>query len=72
MDVFCTAVRKTIGAYAALLGGIDLVVFTGGIGEHAESVREQICEGLEFLNTRFQVVETQEERQIARHCRALI
>lgn len=72
VDIFCTAVRKTIGAYAALLGGVDLVVFTGGIGEHAESVRTQICTGLEFLDTRFQVVETQEERQIARHCRRLL
>lgn len=72
VDVFCTAVRKTIGAYAALLGGVDLVVFTGGIGEHAGTVRNQVCEGLEFLQTRFQVVETQEERQIARHCRRLL
>jgi acetate kinase len=72
VDVFCTAVRKTIGAYAALLGGVDLVVFTGGIGEHAATVRDQVCEGLEFLQTRFQVVETQEERQIARHCRRLL
>lgn len=72
VDVFCTAVRKAIGAYAALLGGVDMVVFTGGIGEHAQVVREQICGGLGFLKTRFKVIETQEERQIARHCRGMM
>ena len=72
IDIFCTAVRKTIGAYAALMGGLDRVVFTGGIGEHASSVRERICQGLEFLHVRFDVIETQEEKQIARHCRTLL
>jgi acetate kinase len=72
IDIFCTSVRKTIGAYAALMGGLDRVVFTGGIGEHAQSVRERICDGLEFLDVQFEVIETQEERQIARHCRALL
>jgi acetate kinase len=72
IDIFCTAVRKTIGAYAALMGGLDRVVFTGGIGEHAATVRERICDGLEFLDVQFDVIETQEERQIARHCRTLL
>lgn len=72
IDVFCTAVRKTIGAYAALMGGLDRVVFTGGIGEHAGAIRERICEGLDFLDIPFDVIETQEERQIARHCRTLL
>src|SRR5262249_5647611 len=40
--VFCNGVRKTIGAYAALLGGIDLLVFTGGIGEHSKRIRLEI------------------------------
>ncbi|KQR74225.1 acetate kinase [Burkholderia sp. Leaf177] len=72
IDVFCTAVRKTIGAYAALMGGLDRVVFTGGIGEHAGAIRERICKGLDFLGVQFDVIETQEERQIARHCRTLL
>jgi acetate kinase len=72
VDVFCTAVKKTIGAYAATMGGVDLVVFTGGIGEHSQEVRERITEGLEFLHTDFKAIKTQEERQIARHCRKLI
>jgi acetate kinase len=49
VDVFCYQVRKFIGAYAAALGGIDLLVFTGGIGEHSPEVRARICEQLDFL-----------------------
>ena len=47
--LFCYQVRKWIGAYAAALGGLDTLVFAGGIGEHADAVRARICEGLEFL-----------------------
>jgi acetate kinase len=47
--MFCYGVRKFIGAYAAVLGGLDTLVFTGGIGEHAAPVRAEICEGLDFL-----------------------
>jgi acetate kinase len=49
VDLFCYRAKKYIGAYAAALGGLDLLVFTGGIGEHAAPVREKICAGLEFL-----------------------
>ena len=49
VDVFCYQIRKFIGAYAAALGGIDLLVFTGGIGEHSPTVRGRICEQLDFL-----------------------
>lgn len=52
IDIFCTAVRKQIGAYAALMGGIDLLVFTGGIGEHSDTIRAEICAGLEFMGLR--------------------
>jgi acetate kinase len=47
--VFCYQVRKWIGAYAAVLGGLDTLVFSGGIGESAAVVRERICDGLDFL-----------------------
>ncbi len=47
--VFAYQVRKTIGAYAAALGGLDRLVFTGGIGEHAAPVRWAVCRGLEYL-----------------------
>ena len=47
--VFCYRIRKYIGAYAAVLGGVDAIVFTGGIGENSGVVRKEICAGLEFL-----------------------
>jgi acetate kinase len=75
LDAFATAIRKTIGAYTALLGGVDLLVFTGGIGEHSEYVRDAATHGLEFLGLtpdKIQIVPAQEELQIARHCRELL
>jgi acetate kinase len=48
-DVFAYRVKKYIGAYAAAMGGVDAVVFTGGIGENSADVRKAACEGLEFL-----------------------
>jgi acetate kinase len=47
--LFCYQVRKWIGAFAAALGGVDTLVFAGGIGENAPAVRARICEGLGFL-----------------------
>ena len=47
--LFCYQVKKWIGAYAAALGGIDTLVFSGGIGEHAAEVRSRICTGMGFL-----------------------
>ena len=49
LDLFCYRAKKYVGAYAAVLGGLDLLVFTGGIGEHVPVVRKRICEGLDFL-----------------------
>ncbi len=46
LEMFCRRLKKYIGAYLALLGGADCIVFTGGIGEHAPLVRELACEGL--------------------------
>jgi acetate kinase len=46
---FCYQTRKWIGSFAAVLGGLDTLVFTGGIGENAAAVREMICENLGFL-----------------------
>ncbi len=82
------AVRKTIGGYIAALGGLDVLVFTGGIGEHSPHIRAEACQGLdafgvaidETRNARSDraihlpssasqvlVVETDEDRMIARH-----
>ncbi len=49
VDVFCYQVKKWIGAFAAAMGGIDTLVFSGGIGEKAPMIRARICEGLGFL-----------------------
>ena len=49
LDVFVYQVKKTIGAYAAAMGGLDAVAFTGGIGENSACLRERCCAGLEFL-----------------------
>jgi acetate kinase len=52
IEMFCYQVRKQIGAFAGVLGGLDLVVFTGGIGERAAPVRFEVCRGLEYLGIR--------------------
>jgi acetate kinase len=52
--LFCYRVKKYIGAYAAVLGGVDVLVFTGGIGEHVPEVRKRICDGLKFLGIRLE------------------
>jgi acetate kinase len=49
VTLFCYQARKWIGALAAALGGLDTLVFAGGIGEKAPGVRARICEGLDFL-----------------------
>ena len=49
VDVFCRRVTKYIGAYAAVMGGLDAVVFTGGIGENSPRIRQKICADLGFL-----------------------
>jgi acetate kinase len=75
LDIFAVAVRKVIGAYLALLGGIDVVVFTGGIGEHSNQIRSAAAAGLEPMGLtadKIQVIPTEEELQIARHCRRLM
>jgi len=49
IDLYCYAARKHLGALAAALGGLETLVFTGGVGERAAPVRERICAGLAFL-----------------------
>ncbi len=52
LDMFHYKVRSTIGAYAAVMGGVDAIVFTAGIGENGIGNRDAICNGLEYLGTR--------------------
>ena len=52
VELFCYQARKNIGALSVVLGGLDTLVFTGGIGEHSSEIRSRICSGLEFLGIR--------------------
>lgn len=49
IELFCYQTKKWIGSFTAALGGLDVLVFSGGIGEHSPEVRSKICDGLEFL-----------------------
>jgi acetate kinase len=60
ISIYCYAIKKCLGSYAAALGGMDTIVFSGGIGEHAAPVRARICDGLEFLG-----VELDHERNLS-------
>lgn len=84
VETFAMAVRKFIGAYAAVLGGVDMLVFSGGIGEHSGLVRSLCCQGLEPLGVtqedalhpgpggKVRVMQADEEKQIAEHCFRLV
>jgi acetate kinase len=57
--LFCYRAKQYLAAYAAVLGGLDLLIFTAGIGEHAPAIRERICLGLELLGIRLDPVRNQ-------------
>lgn len=63
VEMFCYQAKKFLGAYRQVLGGLDLLVFTGGIGENAESVRNRIADSLSDVK----IIKTNEELMIARH-----
>jgi acetate kinase len=68
IQMFCYSVRKQVAAMIAALEGVDLIVFTGGIGEHDEEVRAEICDGLSWFGIgSVRVFTSQEDEQIARH-----
>jgi acetate kinase len=53
LDVFCYRIKKYIGAYVAVMNGVDVIVFTAGIGEHNPEVRERVLKGLDYLGLEF-------------------
>jgi acetate kinase len=65
--LFCYQARRFLGALAAALGGLDALIFTGGIGEHSSSVRERICEGLGFLGIRLDPDRNAEHAPVISH-----
>jgi acetate kinase len=85
IDMFCYSVRKAIAAMIAVLGGVDVIVFTGGIGENDHEVRASICAGLSWAGisscttqdlatsqSSVKILASQEDEQIARHTRSLL
>jgi acetate kinase len=77
VELWCMTVRKHIGALAAVLGGIDSLVFTGGIGVRSAELRAEICVGLEHLGVgtdrvAVHVVASDENRILARHTAAVV
>jgi acetate kinase len=53
LDMFHHRIRKFVGAYAAVMGGVDILIFTGGIGENGDMTREAICKDFEYLGLEF-------------------
>jgi acetate kinase len=77
--VFCYRVKTAIGAFAAALGGLDALVFSGGIGENSADIRSRVCAGLEFLGISadggrvpVRVLRTDEEARIARSTKEVL
>ena len=62
LDVFAYQVKKTIGAYAAAMAGLDAIAFTGGIGENSPRLRAACCAGLEFLGVRLDAEQNENGR----------
>ena len=52
-DMYYRRIKKFVGEYAAEMGGVDLIVFTGGVGENSSDMRESVCTGLEFMGVKF-------------------
>jgi acetate kinase len=64
IEMFSYQARKSIGAFVAALGGIESLVFTGGIGEHAAAVRERISRGLECFGIHIDPTRNRESRDV--------
>ncbi|MCX5656807.1 MAG: acetate kinase [Candidatus Omnitrophica bacterium] len=76
IDVFVYRIQKYVGAYVAVLGGLDALIFTAGIGENQSGLRANICAGLKFLlkvtGAKILVIKTDEEYMISRQAYSII
>lgn len=59
-NMFAYRIKKYIGAYAAALGGVDILMFTGGIGENVDPIREMVCEDMEFMGIKIDTAKNKE------------
>ncbi|HUJ17768.1 MAG TPA: acetate/propionate family kinase [Nitrospirota bacterium] len=72
VELFCYTAKKFLGALAAVLGGLDTLVFTGGIGENAPSIRERICNDLGFLGIRLDTERNSEQAPVISRADGLV
>lgn len=63
-DIFCYRIKKYVGAYAAAMGGVDALVFTGGIGENSPEVREEVCKDMEFMGIHLDLLRNQNKEEL--------
>ena len=63
-EIFCYRIKKYIGAYTAAMGGLDALVFTGGIGENAVEVREEVCRNMDYLGIKLDTLKNESCEQI--------
>jgi acetate kinase len=63
-EVFCYRIKKYIGAYTAAMGGLDALIFTGGIGENAREVREEVCKDLEYLGIKLDTLKNESNGEL--------
>jgi acetate kinase len=70
VELFCYQAKKFLGALTAVLGGLDTLIFTGGIGENAPSIRWQICENMKFLGIHLDSVRNDANEAIISHGRS--
>jgi len=55
LDIYHYRIKKYLGSYAAAMGGVDVVIFTGGVGENGWETRQDVCQGLEFMGIEFDI-----------------
>ncbi|MCL5030270.1 MAG: acetate kinase [Bacteroidetes bacterium] len=63
-EIFCYRIKKYLGSYAAAMGGLDVFIFTGGIGENSVEVREEVCKNLEFLGIELDLDKNKNKEEI--------
>lgn len=63
-DIFCYRIKKYVGAYASAMGGVDALVFTGGIGENSYEVREEVCKNMEFMGIHLDLLRNQNKEEL--------